>query len=70
MSIFGGQYGSFGGGYITGQGGQAMAPAMQFGGRTVGGRVMSIGQEGVATGVVGHDNSVVYVATVTERAGR
>lgn len=32
MSIFGGQYGSFGGGYMTGTGGQAMAPAMQFGG--------------------------------------
>lgn len=32
MSIFGGQYGSFGGGYMTGGGGNASAPAMQFGG--------------------------------------
>lgn len=32
MSIFGGQYGSFGGGYMTGQGGQSGAPSMQFGG--------------------------------------
>jgi hypothetical protein len=32
MSIFGGQYGSFGGGYITGGAGQTTAPAMQFGG--------------------------------------
>jgi len=32
MSIFGGQYGSFGGGYMTGQGGQSLTPSMQFGG--------------------------------------
>lgn len=32
MSIFGGQYGSFGGGYMTGGAGQTTAPSMQFGG--------------------------------------
>ena len=32
MSIFGGQYGSFGGGYMTGGAGQTAAPSMQFGG--------------------------------------
>lgn len=32
MSIFAGQYGSFGGGYLTGQGGQSQTPSMQFGG--------------------------------------
>lgn len=32
MSIFAGQYGSFGGGYVAGQGGQTQTPAMQFGG--------------------------------------
>lgn len=32
MSIFGGQYGSFGGGYLTGPGGTSQGPSMQFGG--------------------------------------
>jgi len=32
MSVFSGQYGSFGGGYMTGHDGKSDTPSMQFGG--------------------------------------
>jgi hypothetical protein len=72
MSIFGGQYGSFGGGYMTGQDGRSSAPSMQFGG----GFLQAPQGGGVPVqGVVQVSGEVVYAMDPTsvkpkDRSGR